>query len=660
MARPDRVTSYRQGLPPGLLSLVVLVLCFSGALRAANGIEDARLALRTKQFPVAISSLRPLAAAGSADAQYLLGLAQLSGVGTPEDRSAAEKSLRAAAEQSHAAAAYALAGLLATNEIPQVDVARHWIARAAELGYPAAMNLQKSNALPMKVVRPGPEADVALKRAFAFYAARVNDSENFVLIGGAEFAASVDEFGRTPLAVAAQYGSSAVVKLLVENSALVNSVDDYGVSPLMLAAAQPDKATTAELLAAGARLDLVDRAGRSALMYASWADQAEQINLLVRAYAALDLVDERGWTALDVAIQRERTLAAERLRAAGAVAKLGPAPQARSAGGMDPTRTGALYQGWAPLLVAVSRDDVDSLKRLRAAGADLDAVTPSGDSAVHVAIESDAAGALRELLAGGADGFRKNKRGDTPLMVAARRDDLDAVNALLATRADGTSVQAALLEAAQREPGRILPVLLAAGVDANAADADKVPTLILAARAGNEAGVAALLGAGAKVDARDTRGRSALWYAAASGHAEMIGILVRARANVSIADDEDTTPLIAAAARGHAVVVERLLAAGAKTSNVTKSGDSGLLGAAAAGHAKVVAVLLRDRSTLDKSNEFGDTPLIAASRNGHVDVCALLLRAGANTRLRNKDRSSASDVAEWRGFAAIAKLVGGR
>ena len=70
-------------------------------------------------------------------------------------------------------------------------------------------------------------------------------------------------------------------------------------------------------------------------------------------------------------------------------------------------------------------------------------------------------------------------------------------------------------------------------------------------------------------------------------------------------------------------------------------------------------MLLRDRGLIDKANEFGDTPLIAASRGGFADVCTLLLRAGANIRLRNKDRSSASDVAEWRGFNALAKLVGG-
>ena len=70
-------------------------------------------------------------------------------------------------------------------------------------------------------------------------------------------------------------------------------------------------------------------------------------------------------------------------------------------------------------------------------------------------------------------------------------------------------------------------------------------------------------------------------------------------------------------------------------------------------------VLLRQKPAVDASNEFGDTPLMLASRLGSAELCDLLLAAGANARLRNRDRLSASEAAEARGFAQLARRLAG-
>ena len=62
-------------------------------------------------------------------------------------------------------------------------------------------------------------------------------------------------------------------------------------------------------------------------------------------------------------------------------------------------------------------------------------------------------------------------------------------------------------------------------------------------------------------------------------------------------------------------------------------------------------------TNVDAQNEFGDTALIIASRNGSVALVQQLLRAGASTRLRNKNRASAADVAQARAFPAVAALL---
>ena len=159
MARRKRVAQQWRTPMPLLLLIIVSMACAT-VVHAANDIEAARLAIRTKQFAAAVRSLEPLATGGTAEAQYLLGLAQQAGLGTAEDSAAAERSLRAAAGQQHAAAAYALAGLLATRDPPQRAEAMEWVERAAALGYPAATESQRTDTLPLAVERPGTTSEL--------------------------------------------------------------------------------------------------------------------------------------------------------------------------------------------------------------------------------------------------------------------------------------------------------------------------------------------------------------------------------------------------------------------------------------------------------------------------------------------------------------------
>ena len=69
--------------------------------------------------------------------------------------------------------------------------------------------------------------------------------------------------------------------------------------------------------------------------------------------------------------------------------------------------------------------------------------------------------------------------------------------------------------------------------------------------------------------------------------------------------------------------------------------------------------MLARHANQDAQNEFGDTALIIATRNGNSALVRRLLSAGASTRLRNKDRLSAADVATARSFPAIADLLKG-
>jgi len=84
--------------PRLLLAAMALLLSAGAAMAAAPktpALESARVALRMRDYPSAVEKLRQSGNAGSAEAQLLLGLMELNGVGMAINRAEAETWLRA-------------------------------------------------------------------------------------------------------------------------------------------------------------------------------------------------------------------------------------------------------------------------------------------------------------------------------------------------------------------------------------------------------------------------------------------------------------------------------------------------------------------------------------------------------------------------------------
>jgi TPR repeat protein len=121
-------------------ALACVLLALGAALPARADYEAGLAAARAGDYVAAVREWRPLAEAGSRDAQFNLGLAYENGLGVPADARAAERWYRRAAEQDDRQAQAYLAEMYAQGlGVERNDIeALHWYRRAAERGHAAS------------------------------------------------------------------------------------------------------------------------------------------------------------------------------------------------------------------------------------------------------------------------------------------------------------------------------------------------------------------------------------------------------------------------------------------------------------------------------------------------------------------------------------------
>ena len=89
-----------------------------------------------------------------------------------------------------------------------------------------------------------------------------------------------------------------------------------------------------------------------------------------------------------------------------------------------------------PVFKAVSSHDSDAVKRLIAAGKDINAQDLDGDTPLLHAAKYGYMGLIRILIKAGADANIHNREGDTPLLVAVSSKDFSLVSTLVEAGAD--------------------------------------------------------------------------------------------------------------------------------------------------------------------------------------------------------------------------------
>ncbi len=93
------------------------------------------------------------------------------------------------------------------------------------------------------------------------------------------------------------------IRALIELGASVRARDDYGNTPLIIAAARGNSALVATLIHAGAEPDARNGLGLTALMEASYWGHVEVVARLLKAGASINVRDNQFKTCLDWALE---------------------------------------------------------------------------------------------------------------------------------------------------------------------------------------------------------------------------------------------------------------------------------------------------------------------------------------------------------------------
>ena len=243
-------------------------------------------------------------------------------------------------------------------------------------------------------------------------------------------------------------------------------------------------------------------------------------------------------------------------------------------------------------------------------GAPLVELAQSGQSAQAIA-----------LIEQGADVNAASADGSTALLWAVHRDDRPLIRRLLKAHAQVATANrygaTAMLEAAAFGDVAVMEQLLEAGADPGTANPDGETALMFVAHTSNVKAAQLLLEHGAQVDATERlRSQTALHFAAAQSQPAMVQLLLRHHANPN--------------ARTVINKDQRQVSPEPRVQWRPPGGLTPLLYAARQGCLQCVQILLKAGAAVNMNDPDGISPLLIATENFHFDTAVYLLKAGAN------------------------------
>lgn len=355
--------------------------------------------------------------------------------------------------------------------------------------------------------------------------------------------------GDSPLHHAALENASETAEVLLKNGAEVNAKDRKDRTPLHRAASKNASETTEVLLRHGAEINGQNKYGNTPLHHAAWNNSSETVEVLLRYGADVNVKDKYGKTSLHIAKETKMDNMIALLHKAewkehlqervGEVRDTDNGNDEKDPSAQKRARTSRINvkdaHGNTPLHRAARNGDYKQTQVLLEEGADVNAENKKGNRPLHLAAEHNADTVMEVLLKNGADVNAKNKHLDTPLHSAAYYNADKAIRVLLKNGADVNATTYAattpLHDTAHRDAAKAAEVLLKNGADVEGRrDADKWSRrtpLHKAALYNAHKTAEVLLRNGADVNAKNSSGETPLRVAVDNSADEVVEVLRR-------------------------------------------------------------------------------------------------------------------------------------
>ena len=339
--------------------------------------------------------------------------------------------------------------------------------------------------------------------------------------GASKSVNAVDSDGWTALMYASRYGNLDMVNRLLAANAKVNMVNKGGGTALIIASDNGENEIVKLLIAKGANVNAIDTIGTNALMFAAESGYTDIVKTLLAAGANINAQDTYGWTALMYASKKADSALIQTLIDGGANIAL---------------RTNEKDNKSDALIIASAYGNLNAVKTLIAAGANINTKDKNGWSAMHW-----------------ASGMGHKEVVDALLAAGAKKDLYDKESNILVS----------LIASGQTDR---VELFIQGGANVNAETKDSWTALRTAARFGHADTIDLLLDYGADINATSKEGWTALMLAAGSNHIDAVKLLL-AEPNINLdakLKANGKTALNLAEDQGYTEIVKLLKKAGAK------------------------------------------------------------------------------------------------